>query len=257
MSGSLRRVLLAALLLASWWPARPAEADTVTRYALEWLVASSEHVVEGEVVSLKAVPGQRELLSVSLKTTRPALKGSSSKGFTAVLAGKRLTRGPRVIIFTKTEYAPGSCGRDPRTGKLHLFPRQRITRVLTGANRWVVPTRDFQQTRGLADLKRRIRAAARTVSAKRSIALPIPTGSPIAGGPLDSGTLIVPRDRVTEKLLKSWIASKVADRRIQGITLLEAYESRPNIRLLLKLRREPALRQAAERVLRIWNIPQR
>ncbi|MBW2703691.1 MAG: hypothetical protein JRF33_22975 [Deltaproteobacteria bacterium] len=243
------------------------KADIETIYSLEWLVASHDYVVDGIVSDRRAIPGQRDQFFLTLKTSGLRLKGSIAESFTAVIFGTKPTVGQRVIVFSKTEYAASSCGRDPKTGKLEFFPRQHITRFLDGSNHWFLPSRDFERIEGIDALEKRIRLVARGPVARRSIRLPVPPSSELGAGRITNApVLVVPRDAASESYLHKLIGSKLPDDRTLGVVLLKEYESVANIRLLLSLRNDPAtvlvdgemfypVRDAANHVLEIWEVP--
>jgi len=248
--------------------AGPSRADMVTHHSLEWLVSSSDHVVDGEVSAVRPHPRRTDRRLLVLKVRRPRLKGGTPRSFSAQVPGRGPTVGQRVIIFTRTIYAPGSCGPDPRTGKTLLHPQQLVTAMIDGRRNWTVPTRDFRRVQGVKTLRRLIKKMAKTEGVKRSVGLPVPPDSELGGNDrFNTATLIVPRDAETERYVLGLIGSRAAADRVLGAQLLVHYESAANIRTLLKLRDDPAViggkdgktvrwvRASAEATLKRWKVP--
>ncbi len=279
---SVRLVLLlaAAATAGLALAATPASADLVMHHSLAWLVTRSDHIVEGDVLAVRPAPKRPGFQHIVLRSTGTPIKGRLGRRtrftprpeLTLLTRGLRPPVGARVVLFTRGISLPTTCGRDPRTGKLHRYPGQVVFRALDPRTGYALPRRDFTVTRGLdpvvAALREDVRLESRRpltlATRRRRVFLPVPQRSALGGGVHENASLVVPRDGVTERQLVAMTRSPSAADRVLGATLLEPFESRETIRLLLALRHDgarigrqrlPWVRRAAERVLRRWRVP--
>ncbi len=234
-------------MLASLWLVFAVPLPTV-----EAMTVKAEMIIDATVLEVRAPPPPTtrrppDAHTLVLQVNEVLVGGPLSSRIELVATGPRHPFSTRIIVFAHKARVASSCGRDPSTGTVAMYPELQATQVLTWpGGGWELALRNGEFARE----RDRLLAAVRAQTERRwhgAIATVVVSGK----------ALLVPADDALEREAEAGLASRDTTEVIRSIELLAHFESLAHIERLLALVQTPCddICQAARKTLTLWQVP--